>query len=344
MATQADSRPRVGEVFVLGFEGRELPGWLLDFERRFGLGGVILFDYDVRARAYERNVISPAQVARLCAQAAALPSRPLVVVDQEGGRVRRLKDDRGFAPLPSQRAFNRLPAEEKLALVRRSYAEMRALGIHYDLAPVVDLELNPANPDIGAVERAYSADPEEVRANVRLVNAVAREVGLGLCLKHYPGLGGATANSHRELTDLSGALNEAELGLYYDLAPELSGSAILVSHGIVSQWEPGRPVSMSPVALAALRRRLPEVLLFSDDLQMQGLQLCFSTDQACRQGLSAGLDLLIIGNNMLDEQAQAHRFAEGLADSVAADPALARAFDSALGRIQARKALFYDVR
>jgi beta-N-acetylhexosaminidase len=330
----------VGELFVLGFRGYRVPPWLRDFATRHGLGGVLLFDYDVGTRRAERNVESPAQLRALCAEVAALPSRPLVLVDQEGGRVRRLKEARGFAPLPSARAFNRLPPAERRALARRAYAELRALGVDINLAPVVDLDLNPDNPDIGAVERAYSADAAAVRANALLLAEVARDCGLGLCLKHYPGLGGATTNSHDALTDLSACLDETQLALFHELAPALPGQAILVSHGIVAQWEPGVPVSMSPVALGALRRRLPDALLLSDDLQMQGLQRRFASAEACRRGIAAGLDLLLLGNNLLDERAQAADFAAGVAAAARQHPALGTLAAAALARVRARKRQF----
>ncbi|HKI97949.1 MAG TPA: glycoside hydrolase family 3 N-terminal domain-containing protein [bacterium] len=334
------SRADIGSLFVLGFRGFQVPDWLRDFAARYSLGGVILFDYDVGTRRYERNVRDPAQMRALCAEVAALPSAPLVFVDQEGGKVRRLKEARGFAPLPSAQAFNGLPIAERRALARAAFAELRALGISYDLAPVVDLNLNPDNPDIGAVERAYSADADEVRAIVALLNEAAREAGLGLCLKHYPGLGGATTNSHEALTDLSDCLNPVQLELFHELAPTLSGHAILVSHGIVNQWEPGVPISMSGMALGALRRRLPDVLLISDDLQMQGLQQRFGTAEACRQGIAAGLDLLLVGHNLRDESARTSALAEGLLAAAEADAHLAGRTEAALGRVQARKRAF----
>ena len=91
----------IGELFILGFFGKTIPVWLKEFAGRYGLGGVILFDYSCQTRQYDNNIGSPEQVQRLCAEIAALPSSPMVFIDQEGGLVRRLKDSRGFAPLPS---------------------------------------------------------------------------------------------------------------------------------------------------------------------------------------------------------------------------------------------------
>src|SRR6266404_6127746 len=75
----------VGELFILGFFGKTLPAWLKEFAARFGLGGVILFDYSCQTKQYDNNIDSPAQVKRLCDEIAGLPSRPLVFIDQEGG-------------------------------------------------------------------------------------------------------------------------------------------------------------------------------------------------------------------------------------------------------------------
>ena len=118
---------QVGELFILGFFGKSIPPWLREFAARFGLGGVILFDYSVRTRQYDNNIESPAQVRELCAQIAALPSAPMVFIDQEGGLVRRLKEARGFSPLPSAKDFNRLVAAEKRSILTASFNELRAL-------------------------------------------------------------------------------------------------------------------------------------------------------------------------------------------------------------------------
>ena len=334
----------IGELFILGFHGTRVPDWLRTFSQRFGLGGVILFDYDWQTRAYDRNVRSPSQVAELCAELADLPSPPLIYVDQEGGRVRRLKDKLGFAPLPSAQEFATLSRDRARALVRASYAELVRLGIHVNLAPVVDLNLNPDNPDIGAHGRAYSDIPEVVRANALLVNQAAREAGLGLCLKHFPGIGGAAVNSHEAVMDLGASLRTEQLELFYELGRSLQGRAVLVSHGYVPQWDPDRPACLSPAAVGKLRARLPDALLISDDLQMQGLQRRFTTAQALPLAIRAGIDVLILGNNLLAQEAECEELAEGLEAAAAGDPGLATRVHEALGRVALRKAEFIGMR
>lgn len=328
---------RVGELFLLGFRGTEPPAWLARFAEEHGLGGAILFDYDVATRQPGRNVESPAQVAELCAALHALPGRPLVFVDQEGGKVRRLKPAAGFAELPSAADFARLPRAERLAVATRACVEMKRLGIDFDLAPVADVDTRPDNPNLGALGRCFSADPDAVADNLRVWAEAAARAGLGLCLKHWPGLGGARVDSHLALTDITGTFSEAQLALF-DLQRELPGGAILVSHGIVRDWDPERPVCVSAPALARLRARAPEVLVISDDLQMQGLQQLCPTLDACELAVRAGVDLLCICNNLLAQEDVCEEAARRLAERAREDAALRARVEDATIRIAARKA------
>ncbi len=325
---------RVGELFVLGFRGLEIPSWLVEFEREHGLGGVILFDYNCQTRAYENNIQSPEQVRSLCRKLSQLESHPLLLIDQEGGKVRRLKEKLGFAPLPSAKAFAELDPAERKRLATASLRELRDLGFHFDLAPVVDLDINPANPDLGAVERSFSADPAVVRECARVFADAARAAGLGLCLKHFPGIGGATVNSHEELTDLSGLVPDEQLALFYELGLAVPGGAVLVSHGILREWDPRYPVSMSPAGIRRLREKLPEALLLADDLQMQGLQKTLPSREASAQGIRAGLDLILIGNNLMAEDGFCLDYARHLATSASTDASLEKRCRESIDRVQ----------
>ena len=329
----------IGELFILGFFGKTVPAWLKEFAGRYGLGGVILFDYSCQTREYDNNIDSPEQLQRLCAEISALPSAPMVFVDQEGGLVRRLKESRGFAPLPSAKEFNRLDPDQKRKILTASYAEMRRLGIHYDFAPVIDVDYNPDNPNIGKIERSYSADIAEVEANALLASEVARAQRIGLCLKHFPGIGGAAVDSHQEFMDISDSLRAEQEELFYSLAPKMFGDAVLVSHAIVRQWDGDNPMTLSAAGLGRLRRRLPETLLITDDMQMQGLQKALGTRQAGLRSLKAGMDMLCIGNNLFDQEREmagiAEYLAECLRDGTLSGPEIAKS----MARVGRRKAL-----
>jgi beta-N-acetylhexosaminidase len=266
----------------------------------------------------------------------------MVFIDQEGGRVRRLKQERGFAPLPSAKEFNALSPQEKRKILAASLGELRALGISYDFAPVIDVDYNPDNPNIGKVKRAYSAEIREVEENALLMSEVARAARIGLCIKHFPGIGGARVDSHQEFMDISDALYPEQEALFYSLAPKMFGNAVLVSHAIVRQWDRDNPATLSPAAIGRLRGRLPDTLLITDDMQMQGLQKALGTRAASLRSLKAGMDMLCIGNNLLDQE----REMAGIADEIERqlrDKGLDRlAIRQSIERVRGRKALLYQ--
>jgi beta-N-acetylhexosaminidase len=215
---------------------------------------------------------------------------------------------------------------------------MRQLGIHYDFAPVVDVDYNPDNPNIGKIKRSYSADIAEVEANALLASEVARAQRIGLCLKHFPGIGGAVVDSHQEFMDISAALRGEQEELFYALAPRMFGDAVLVSHAIVRQWDE-RPMTLSATGLSRLRSRLPDTLLITDDMQMQGLQKALGTREASLQSLQAGMDMLCIGNNLLDQEQEIAGIAAYITESLRDGILSASAVEQSIARVAKRKAL-----
>jgi beta-N-acetylhexosaminidase len=330
---------QVGELFILGFYGKVIPAWLQAFAARHGLGGVILFDYSCQTLQYDNNIESPNQVRQLCAEISSLPSGPMVFIDQEGGLVRRLKESKGFAPLPSAKDFNGLATCEKRKIVTASFSELRQLGIHFNFAPVIDVDYNPDNPNIGKIKRSYSADIGEVEANALLVNDAARAARIGLCLKHFFGIGGARVDSHQEFMDLSDALHPEQEELFYALAPKMFGDAVLVSHAIVGPWDRENPATLSPAAIGRLRRRLPATLLITDDMQMQGLQKAHGTREASLRAVKAGMDMLCIGNNLLDQEREMAGIADAIGQALRTGMLDRSAIGQSIERVRQRKAL-----
>src|SRR5437867_7103404 len=182
-------RRRVGELLIAGFDGHSLPAELKSIAREFGLGGVILFP---------RNIGEPDEVAELCYEAARLGRDvPLwTSVDQEGGRVARLKAP--FTEWPPMSTIGRSGDEQLTARFARALAsELRAVGITLDYAPVLDVFTNPQNRVIG--DRALSEKAVEV---ARLGSMIIRELqaeGIAACGKHFPGHGDTMTDSHLEL-------------------------------------------------------------------------------------------------------------------------------------------------
>ncbi len=182
-------RHQIGQLLIAGFSGTAVSAELRSLAREFGLGGVILF---------ARNISDPEQVAELCYDAARItPDLPAwVSVDQEGGRVARLKAP--FTEWPPMAALGRsgnVALAERFA--RALAAELKAVGITLDYAPVLDVHTNPKNPVIG--DRALADKAAEVaRLGAAIISALQGE-GIAACGKHFPGHGDTSTDSHLEL-------------------------------------------------------------------------------------------------------------------------------------------------
>src|SRR5262249_914532 len=127
--------------------------------------------------------------------------------------------------------------------------------------------------------------------------------------------------------------------LFYSLAPRTFGDAVLVSHAIVRQWDEGRPMTLSAAGLGRLRKRLPDTLLITDDMQMQGLQKALGTRDASLQSLQAGMDMLCIGNNLFDQEGEMAATAEYIRESLREGTLSGSAIEQSIARVRERKAL-----
>ncbi len=328
---------KIGENFILGFHGKTVPTWLKEIAEKYSLGGVIFFDYYCQTKKYENNIYDFDQVTALCQEVHEMNSTPMIFVDQEGGKVRRLKESRGFENFPSQTSFNNLSRAEKIEFAQASFREINKLGIDFNLAPVIDLNLNRENTDIGKVERSYSAHSNDIRENVKIVAQVAKEAGIQLCLKHFPGVGGAKANSHEELIDLSESHSPEQELLFHELVKIIPGEAILLSHGMLDEWEPGVPASVSPVAIDKIRESNPDTLCITDDIHMEGMQRKFGSKEATLRSLAAGVDLVLIGNNMKNEEAHTVEYIEAVIERANADEKFADLVSKSQERVLSRK-------
>jgi beta-N-acetylhexosaminidase len=170
------------------------------------------------------------------------------------------------------------------------------------------------------------------------MNEAAHRVGLGLCLKHYPGLGGATSDTHVDCTDLSATVSDIQVSLFIELCATLCGACLILSHGLVRQWDPDWPVSVSVRTVADLRKPLPAALLMTDDLQMGGLRQMLSTPDATLRALRAGVDLVCVGNNLVDEEAACEGAAEAVLAMANGDPTIRSQCLASMKRVALRKA------
>ena len=345
-------RRQIGQLLIAGFNGHQIPPELRSLAREFGLGGVVLF---------ARNIAEPEQVAEVAYDAARLvPGVPAwVSVDQEGGRVARLKAP--FTEWPPMATLGR-SGDVKLAerFARALASELKAVGITLDYAPVLDIHTNPKNPVIG--DRALAEKAEDV---ARLGSAIVRALqgeGIAACGKHFPGHGDTSTDSHVELPLVEhppDRLRRVEF-VPFKAAIEAGVATIMTAHVLVPSLDEKRPASLSRhIVTDLLRRELHyEGVILSDDLEMKAIAARYEVPEAAVMAIEAGCDGALICSGDHATQAAAlealihaveqerlpysriedaltrqrrakERF---LASPVAAKPAARRALRDALGR------------
>jgi beta-N-acetylhexosaminidase len=277
-----------GQLLMVGIPGPRVDAVARDLVRDLKVGGVILF---------ARNIERPEQVWELTRdlqrEALAATGRPLLLaVDQEGGRVQRLKAPFTLIPAARDLGITRTP-EEVEYLARQVARELALVGLNVNLAPVLDVPRSPACPQW---DRAYSSDPE--RAARFGLAAIRGYVSGGVIpvAKHFPGLGDTLADSHEvlPLALSSDARREADL-LPFRQAVAAGVPMVMTAHLAVPTWD-DRPATLSPVALQHwLRRRLGfDGVIITDDLEMGGISTKLAAPQGAREALAAGADLLLI--------------------------------------------------
>jgi beta-N-acetylhexosaminidase len=294
---------RVAGLLIVGFRGMRLADapWVRTAITRDGLGGVILFDRDqLTGRA--RNVTSPTQVAALTRELrAAAGTHGLVIgVDQEGGIVTRLGPSHGFPAAASEATVGAGSVSAARAWARGIATTLAQAGCNFDFAPVVDLNVNPTNPAIGALDRAFSADPDVVVRMAGIELDALRLAGVHTAAKHFPGIGSATVNTDFGVADVTKTWTRTELEPYRRLNAAGKLDAVMVGHVVNGQLDAHRPASLSRPTLDLLRNDIgfdgPTV---TDDLQAAAITQRFGADEAIVLALQAGVDLLVLANQQV---------------------------------------------
>ncbi len=274
------------------FPGLEAPEWVL---RRVegGLGGICLFGYNVR---------DGAQLAALTASLRAVRGDLLIGIDEEGGDVTRLEGDRGS----SYPGAGALGAVDDLALTERVSAaigaDLRAVGVNLDFAPVADVNVNPANPVIGI--RSFGSDPELVARHVAASVRGLQRQGVAACAKHFPGHGSTEQDSHLELPVVVG---DAREGLPpFRAAIEAGVKTIMTAHVRVPALDDA-PATVSPAVVQGLLRDVLgfDGVVIADALEMKGLSDSVGIERGAVLALEAGVDALLIGHDLGEDAVEA---------------------------------------
>lgn len=307
------AREAPGQLLFAGFEATVIPPALGAAIGAGRIGGVVLF---------RRNFASLAQARDLVAELHALaPSdAPLVVaVDEEGGRVQRLREW-----LTAWPAMRRLGERDDPALTAALGSalgrELAELGIDLDFAPVVDVDTNPANPVIG--DRSFARDPDAVARHACAFLCALQAEGVAACAKHFPGHGDANVDSHLALPVLAhdlARLRGVELPPFRE-AIAAGVASVMTAHVLLPAVDPAEPATLSRRVLDLLREDLGfEGLVFTDDLDMHAVSERYPPAELARRALEAGADVLLACRDTARQQALLAGL-EGLPPALLAPP------------------------
>ncbi len=283
-------RRRIGQLLIGSFNGSDVPVEMRSLAREFDLGGITIF-------GKLGNIETPEQVAGLAfdIRNLGLELPAWVGIDQEGGRVARLRSP--FTEWPPMAVLGR---SGDPALARKFAgalaAELKAVGISLDYAPVLDIHTNPKNPVIG--DRALSEKPEIVAKLGQVIIEELQKAGVAACGKHFPGHGDTGTDSHLELPIVEHAPDRLRAIEFvpFKAAIEAGVAFIMTAHVLVTSIDDERPATLSSkIVRALLREELGfNGVIVSDDLEMKAIVDSYEPGEAAVAAIAAGCDALLI--------------------------------------------------
>ena len=306
-------RRKIGQMLIMGFSGCDIDQHspVVKWLRNDGLGGVLLFNYDLATKCYGKNLANREQIKRLTKQlrhyANPAPANdenlPLfIALDYEGGPVDRLSRIEGCMTTMPACDQGTLSDEALYLEAERMALTLKDLGFNLNFAPVVDLNLNEQDGIIGKLGRSFSAYPEEViRAASKVVSAFYNH-GITCAYKHFPGHGSASGDTHQGFVDVTELYHANELLPYKALLSDVKLPVMVMTAHVINRKldSSGLPATLSYSILTELLRKKIgfEGVVISDDLQMQAISNHYSLDEALRLTINAGADMLIFANQL----------------------------------------------
>jgi len=301
---------KIGAMLTGGFRGlKPSPSLSIirDLKQQY-LGGVVLYDYDVPTHKALRNIQSPAQVKALISGLQAASALPLLItIDEEGGKINRLKEKYGFSPTVSaQRLGEKNDLAYTYSQASKIAGTLAKMGFNLNFAPVVDLNVNPDNPVIGKLERSFSANPDTVTRQALAFIKAHHAAGVGCTLKHFPGHGSSTGDSHVGFVDVTETWSPIELEPYKAIIHQGMADAVMTAHIYNAKLDTRYPATLSkPVITGILREKMGyQGVVISDDMQMGAIRKYYGFEKALHLAIEAGVDIILIANNSIyDAQA-----------------------------------------
>ena len=303
------------------------------------VGGIVMF-------VWSGNLANPGQIARFTAQLQSQAHIPLLLaIDQEGGKVARLSAANGFTATSTAYDLGTVLNQE--STTRAAASTMAGwfvqTGLTMNLAPVADVNVNPASPAIGALKRSFSADAATVARHASWFIDEFHAKHILTALKHFPGHGSATADSHLGFTDITTTWTSTELEPYRTLLASGKPDAIMTGHLFNSTIDSVYPATLSRSTITGiLRTQLGySGVVISDEMGMKAITSHFGLDEAMVLAVNAGVDILLYSTNRDSAgHSLARRIVDVLERKVQDGTIAASRIDESYARIIALKGTF----
>jgi len=290
-------RKKIAQMFILGFSGTTLSDTIRADLAARNLGGVIFMG---------ANCASPVQIQNLTAAVrSSAQTPPFIAVDEEGGLVARLNGGNGFSATVSEYHLGTVwhSTDSTAHQAATMSGWLRSSGFTTDFAPVVDVNVNPQSPAIGALGRSYSSNPQTVALHSQAFIDQFHVRGLMTTLKHFPGHGSATTDSHQQLADITETWADSELIPYRSLIGSHSVDMVMVGHLYNAHIDSLYPTSLSKRAITGLLRDTLgyQGVVITDDLyNMKAITDLYGREEAASLSINAGTDILLYVSNLME--------------------------------------------
>jgi beta-N-acetylhexosaminidase len=302
---------KIGQMLLVGFPAQKVDSAVLEEVRNGKVGSLIIFEKNIPPT---NSFVALKKITWTYQQAATIPL--LIGIDQEGGRVNRLKNKYGFPSSITAAAMGKSPSLDSVKFYAESTAATLAgLGININFAPVVDLASNPDNPIIAKYGRAFSANEDSVVLMAKEFIRQHRKYGVLTSLKHFPGHGSSKNDTHLGIADVTETWEERELTPYQTLIDSGYVDGVMTSHIVNRKLEPDSyPGTLSDdVITGLLRKRLHfNGVVFTDDMQMHAITENYGLEESIKLAVKAGVDIMTFSNNIAGSDLRTVDFVHGV--------------------------------
>ncbi len=294
---------KIGQMLMIGFHGTSAKtnSQICKDINKYYIGGVILFDYNPVNKKEPKNIANKKQLTKLTKelQACSFDGKLLIAVDQEGGKVQRLKSKYGFyGKFPKASDVIKMNKSEIKKTYMRMSKELKSVGINYDLAPVVDLDINMKNHVIHGLGRSFGKNPKIVAEFASVFIEAMHHYGVLTAIKHFPGHGSSLGDTHKGFVDVTNLWKKVELEPYRLLKNK--ADTVMVAHVFNKKLDNIYPASLSYKTITKLLRGDLgyEGVVITDDLQMGAISKKYGLKNTLKLAINAGDDILLIGNQL----------------------------------------------